>query len=399
MKNIKLTCILVAILVACGVGFVLFDNFCGKNDVQNFQIIQSLSGDVRIQSKGGFYGKFFANVWTYPKTDSVFFSNQTAESKDNDGIEVRFSNKGTGVVSCQVVYRLFSEDVKMKKLHEYCGGDLDKLDNIVLAKIKEHAGNECAKKDSSSAIEQREQLAADIRKKLIEDADLKDKGIDIETFVITAIKFDKVTEDLFAAQRQADLQKRTFQAEEEKLQMEKKKTIAQAEQEIAAAKGKAEVEKMTQVTQAEKEKELAQIESQKKVEIEKLAKEEAIVKAQKQVELAELTKKEETIKLETIKIQAEQKIAEAKAKEQQIALAGNITEKEKFMLEITRDTKIGVAKAFGDAIRGVNLPKVFIMGNGSKGENNTIGSFDMLMQLMVAEKADNVVKGETVTTK
>lgn len=388
MKNIKLIGGLIAILVACIVVVVLFDNFCGKNDVQNFQIIQSLAGNVRIQSQGGFYGKFFSRVWTYPKTDSVFFSNKKAESKDNDGIEVRFSNKGTGVVSCQVVYRLFSEDVKMKKLHEYCGGDLDKLDNIVLAKIKEHAGNECAKKDSSSAIEQREQLAGEIRKKLVDDVELRDKGIYIETFVITAIEFDKVTESLFAAQRQADLQKKTFQAEEEKLQMEKKKTIAQAEQEIAAAKGKAEVEKMTQVTQAEKEKELAEIKAQKQVEIEKLAKEEALVKAQKQVELADLGKKEETIKLETIKIQAEQKVAEAKAKEQEIKLSGAITESEKYKLEIEMNTKIGIARALSDGIKDWKLPATMIIGgNGVNGANNNL---DNLLNLLVVQKAQEV---------
>lgn len=363
--------------------------FVGKNDVQNFQIMQSMAGNVVVRSNGGYYTKFFHRVWTYPKTDSVFFSSQRAESKDNDGIEVRFSNKGTGTISCQVVYRLFSEDTKMRKLHEYCGGDLDKLDNIVLAKIKEHAGNECAKRDSSSAVEMREQLAGDIRKKLVEDIELKDKGIDMETFVITAIGFDEVTENLFTAQRQADLQKRTFQAEEEKLQMEKKKTVAQAEQQIAEAKGKAEVDKMTMVTQAEKEKELAEIEARKKVAVEQLAKEEALVKAQKQVELAELTRAEEEIVLATVKLKASQMVAEAEAKEQQIKLSGAITEAERVRLEIEKETKVGIAEAIAGGVKDWKLPQTVILDKeaGAGTASDALGS---LLKLMTIQKAQEI---------
>ena len=143
-----------AVLVIIG-GIIVWNFFIGENDVQNFQVIQSPKGAVRIQSQGGWYLKTFDKVWTYPKTDSSFFSNVKAESKDGDGVIVRFKNKGGGTVSCNVITRYFTDDVTMKKLHEYCGGDLKKLDNILLARIKELAANEAAKIVSSAAIENR----------------------------------------------------------------------------------------------------------------------------------------------------------------------------------------------------------------------------------------------------
>lgn len=57
----------------------------GYNSTQNFQVIQSMGGDMSIQSQGGYYGKFFPKVWTYDKVRTIYFSSDREESKDNDG--------------------------------------------------------------------------------------------------------------------------------------------------------------------------------------------------------------------------------------------------------------------------------------------------------------------------
>jgi hypothetical protein len=388
--NIKAIATIGTALLVFIAGTIVWNFFIGENDVQNFQVIQSPGGAVRIQSQGGWYLKTFDKVWTYPKTDSSFFSNVKAESKDGDGVVVRFKNKGGGTVSCNVITRYFTDDVTMKKLHEYCGGDLKKLDNILLARIKEHAANEAAKIDSSAAIESRETFANNIRTKLDNDVELKERGIIIESFAITSIDFDVITDKLFEAQRNADLQKRSAEAEEANLIMQKKKTEAQAAQKIAEVKGMADAEKMKAVTDAERQAELARIEAEKRVAVEKLAKEEAIVKAQKTLELAEITQKEEAVKLETIKIQAEQKIAEAKAKQQQIQLSGAITEEMKYRLDIEMQTKIGVAQAIAEGIKTVKLPETMIVGGGDTGK--AVNSVETFFQLMNVKQAKELRK-------
>jgi hypothetical protein len=388
MKTKYIAIILTVTLIILA-GIIVWNFFIGENDVQNFQVIQSPKGNVRIQSQGGWYFKVLDKVWTYPKTDSSFFSNIKEESSDGDGIVVRFKNKGGGIVSCNVITRYFTDDVTMKKLHEYCGGDLKKLDNILLARIKEHAANEAAKIDSSAAIENRESFANNIRLKLDNDTELKERGIIVESFVITAIEFDRITDQLFEAQRNADLQRKSAEAEEANLIMQKKKTEAQAAQKIAEVKGQAEAEKMKAVTDAERQAELAKIEAEKKVAVEKLAKEEALVKAQKAFELAEIAKKEEEVRLETIKIQAEQKIAEAQAKKQQIELSGAITEETKYRLDIEKETKIGVANAIANGLKDMKLPETVIVGGGT---DKVVNAVDTFFNLMNVEKVKELSK-------
>ena len=117
MTNIKTVSIITASIVAIFIVAIVGCAFIGKNNVQNFQVIQSPTGNVRIQAEGGYYFKCFDSVWTYDKVNSVFFSNEEQESKDRDGVQVIFSNKGKGDISSQVVYRLYTDNQKMLKMH------------------------------------------------------------------------------------------------------------------------------------------------------------------------------------------------------------------------------------------------------------------------------------------
>jgi spore maturation protein SpmB len=60
---------LIALIVAVFISMLCI----GKNNVQNFQVIQSPTGKIRVQADGGYYFKFFDSVWSYPKVNSVFF--------------------------------------------------------------------------------------------------------------------------------------------------------------------------------------------------------------------------------------------------------------------------------------------------------------------------------------
>lgn len=382
--------VIIAIVATVILGLMGSCTMIHSNDIQEFQVVQSINGETRIQADGGYYVQLMPKKWTYKKVNSVFFSNDTKESKDRDGIEVIFSNKGRGDISSQVVYRIYTDKENIMKMHQYAAGDINIVDNLVLSKLKDIAMLHASNITSSQAVEDREQLAINIRKDIVNNKALAEMGIIVEQFSITKINFDDKTNALFQKQQEADLQKKTAEAEKQKLIMEKERTVADYEKQIAEAKGKAETEMMKATTDAERQKKLAEIEAAKKVEVEKLAKEEALVKAQKQLELAEIVKKEEAIKLETIKIQSEQKIAEAQAKQQQIKLSGAMTEETKYRLDTEKETKIGVATAIADGLKSIKLPETMIVGGGNPGK--AINAVDTFFQLMNVQKAKELQK-------
>lgn len=377
----RIGCIAAAVII----GLFFLGSIIHTNDVQQFQVVQSLTGNIDIIKDGGIYFKFMPRVWTYPKVETVYFSNEQDESKDNDGVKVRFSNKGEGDISSQVVYRLYNSDAEILKMHEYVAGSKDRVEELLLAKLKDIIMEKASNITSSQAVEDRESLANEIRKEYVNNPELFANGIKVEQFSITQISFDNTTTALFEAQQKADLQKKTAEAEKQNLIMQKERTEAEYAQKIAASKGAAEVEMMKQVTDAERQKKLAEIEAQKKVTIEQLAKEEALVKASKLFELAEVEKRTEAEKLEVIKLQASQKIESAKAKQQEIQLSGAITETERYKLEVERDTKIGIAKHVAEGISKMTLPKTVIVGGSSGEKINSMETFFNLMNVKQAE--------------
>lgn len=375
--------------VASGVALVIavFFGIFGfhSNNIQEFQVVQSMKGATSIRVDGGYYFQLMPKIWTYKKVNSVFFSNEEKESKDKDGIEVIFSNKGRGDLSSQIVYRLYTDNERIMKMHQYAAGNEDTIDNLVLSKLKDIAMLHASNITSSQAVEDREQLAINIRKDIVNNKELAEMGIVVEQFSITKINFDDKTNALFQKQQEADLQKKTAEAEKLNLQMQKEKTIAEYEKQIAESRGKAEVEKIKAVTDAERQKELAEIKGKQEVSVAELEKKKATIEANKKLEVVEIQKKEEKAKLEVIQIQAEQKVAEAKAKEQQIKLSGAISEEMKYRLDVEKETKIGVARAIAEGVSRMKLPETFIVG-AAEGKLNPVDTFFNLMNVQKAKE-------------
>lgn len=370
----------IALIISC--------MFIHKNNISQLQVIQSFTGKTSVKTTGGIYFKMFPTIWTYNKTNQVAFSYVKDESKDNDGVHVFFSNKGQGDVSTQVTYNLLSEEEKVYKMHELAKGDDDVIDRRILATIREVTMREAGLITSSEAIEKREEFANNIRKELLHNPDYLAIGVDITQFTITNIDFDELTITAYKKAQEADLQKKTAEAEKLNLVMQKEKVEAEAAKQIAESKGKAEVEKMKATTDAEREKELAEIKAKQEVAVAQLSKEKALIEANRLLEVAEIQKKEEQAKLEVIKVQAEQRVAEAEAKEKQIALAGDITEKERFVLETEMRTKVEVAKAIAQGVSGVKLPTTLMIGgNGGASGGNAL---DYLINLLTIQKANEV---------
>lgn len=376
-------CVVVAIMISSA--------FIHVNNISQLQVIQSFTGKTSVRTQGGIYFKILPKIWTYNKTNQVAFSFEKDESKDNDGVHVFFANKGQGDVSTQITYNILSEEEKVYKMHELAKGDDDVIDRRILATIREITMREAGLITSSEAIEKREEFANSIRKQLLHNPDYLEIGVDITQFTITNISFDDLTIAAYKKAQEADLQKKTAEAEKLNLVMQKEKVEAEAAKQVAESKGKAEVEKIKATTDAEREKELAEIKAKQKVAVAELEKEEALIQANKQLEVVEIQKKEEQAKLEVIKIQAEQKIAEAEAKKQQIELAGDITEKDKFQLEIHSKTRVLVAEAIAKGISGMTLPTTLFIGAPGSG-NAPANALDYLINLLTVQKANEVSK-------
>ena len=386
-SELKVLIVVASIIVCVFIEIFTSCSMIHSNDIQEFQVVQSIDGSTEVRSEGGYYFKFMPKIWTYKKVNSVFFSNETAESKDKDGIQVIFSNKGKGDISSQVVYRLYTDNASIMKMHQYAAGNEEIVDNLVLSKLKDIAMSHASNITSSQAVEDREQLAANIRKDIVNHKELASMGIVVEQFSITKINFDDKTNALFQKQQEADLQKKTAEAEKLNLQMQKEKTIAEYEKQVAESRGKAEVEKIKAVTDAQRQKELAEIKGKQEVAVAELEKQKATIEANKKLEVVEIQKKEEKAKLEVIQIQADQKVAEAKAKEQQIKLSGAISEETKYRLDIEKETKIGVAKAIAEGVSNVKLPATVIWGGGNNnGVNNPVETFFNLMNVQKVQE-------------
>ena len=380
---------IVTIGICAVVALVLSLTCVYTNDISQLQVIQSFTGSTSVKTQGGIYFRILPKIWTYNKTNQVAFSFEKDESKDNDGVHVFFSNKGQGDVATQVTYNLLLEEEKVYRMHELAKGDDDVIDRRILATIREITMREAGQITSSDAIEKREEFANAIRQQILHNPDYLEIGVDITQFTITNITFDDLTIDAYKKAQEADLQKKTAEAEKLNLVMQKERVEAEAAKQIAESKGKAEVEKTKATTDAEREKELAEIKAKQDVAVAELAKQKAIVEANKQLEVAEIQKKEEQTRLEVVRIQVEQKIAEAEAKKQQIELAGDIREKERFELEIQMKTRIEMAKAIAQGLNGVKLPTtLFIGANGGDGKAGN--ALDYLIHLLTVQKANEV---------
>lgn len=387
MENRKLLKAGITLLVALVLAIVILNVMFHKNNISQIQVIQNFTGSTEIRTKGGIYFKLFPTIWTYNKTNQVAFSYVKEESQDNDGVHVFFANKGQGDISTQVTYNIVSEEDKVYKMHELAKGDDDVIDRRILATIREVTMREAGLITSSEAIEKREEFAERIRKELLHNPDYLAIGIDITQFTITNIDFDDLTIAAYKKAQEADLQKKTAESEKLNLQMQKEKTIAEYEKQTAESKGKAEVEKIKAITDAEREKELAEIKAQQEVQVATLVKEKAEIEANKLLEVAEIQKKEEQVKLEIIQIQSQQKIAEAEAKKQQIELAGDLTEKERLAMEIEKDVKISYAKYIADGLNGMTLPKILMVNAGKpdSGNSASISSFIDLLNIKLSK--------------
>lgn len=358
-----------------------------RNDVQNIQVVQSIDGDVDIRRDGGWYVMFNPEIWTYPKA-----SVEICCIAEKDAIDMQFSNKSTAKLNCQIGYRIDSaDDETFLKLHQQVEGDDEKIWLKVVSTLQTITQCIASQYTPSESVEKFAEFAQRIRDGILHEKSLLAEGIDVVSFSCAGLpEYDDDTKKQFAKQKEADLAKRLAEAEKLRLESEKTKVEANYAMQIAEQKGQAEAQMAKDVQSAERDKKLAEIAAQKQVAVQELEKQEMLIKAAKEKEVAEIeaekqklfarieaekelavaevAKRTEAENLERVKLEAAQKVAQAEAKKQSIALAGEITEAERVRLQIEKETRIGVAAAYAHGIGQMRLPVVMTTGGASGGE-------------------------------
>ena len=396
--NSKLIASLIAAFVLLCGGIWLAGQMYHQTDTQNFNVVQSLTGQVTIRRDAGIWFMFFPKVWTYPKASIEICS---VNAKENDPFIIQFNNKSTAKLNCQIGYRLDgSTDEQLIALHQEVEGNEEKVWFMVYTRLNTELQKVATQFDPSDVVggEKFPQFEQACSKAVLHNADLMAHGIDVNSFTIDGKPDpDKETKDGLDKQRDADLARRKALAEKEQLEAETIRTTANYAREIAEFKGKADAETAKLKTEAEREKELATIAAQKQVEVAKLEKEKAVIEVERQKEVAkveaektlavaEVQKQTEKENLEIEMLKSKQTIVKAEAKQKEIELSGAITEKERVTLEINKETQIGVAEQQAKTYAHWN-PQVIQVSGGNGNVSAATSSLDNFLNTAAAKTA------------
>lgn len=360
---------------------------------KNYVCQMPITGEYHVWTEGGLQTQWLGNVESYNKTSQVEFSGIEKDASGyiavgkNPAAALTFNDKGRGMIVGSFRVVLPNDHANMEKIQRDFGSEAALINNLVrptLYKVVTACGPLMSSLESVSESRTdlidyiTDQLNNGVYKtravktevineitgekemrttaQIIEDENapkgykrqevspFSQYGITCGLVSIIDIKYDNATQDQIDAQKQANLAVITSKTKSiEAIQ----KTIQIAEEGKAAtekAKWEQERIKITEVTKAEQEREVARLAAEK----------------------AEFVKK---------KVVAE---GEAKAAANKALVAAGLTPLEKATIE--KETKIGVAQALSQ----INLPKIVMTGSGSGGGNTAFDAMGLsAMQKLV----------------
>lgn len=309
INKIKLIALLtggvVGLLLLVGVGRELV----GSNDAGYYQIKQAaVTGSLSVIETPGAYVKLFANVTTYHMSDVYYFSKSEtgADESDADPIKVRFNDGGTADISGMIKFRLPSDPEKLLRIHNdfksYRAVKHDLMRQVVAEALMQTAplmraeesystrrseftdiaedqvvqgifetiSKEFKEKDAegNEFVEKEVNVAKDAKglPLIRKESPLKQYGIEVIQFVIKDIDFDQTIDALIAKKKEAEQQKIVAKANAEKAKQDAITAREQGNARIATEKANQDVEKIKEVTIAQKEFEVAKLNRQKAAE-------------------------------------------------------------------------------------------------------------------------------------
>lgn len=360
---------------------------------KNYVCQMPITGEYHVWTEGGLQTQWLGNVESYSKTSQVEFSGIEKDASGyvavgkNPAAALTFNDKGRGMIVGSFRVVLPNDHANMEKIQRDFGSEAALINNLVrptLYKVVTACGplmsslesvsesrtdlidyitdqlnngvyktravkteviNEITgEKEMRTTAQIIEEETAPKGYKRQEVSPFSQYGITCGLVSIIDIKYDNATQDQIDAQKQANLAVITSKTKSiEAIQ----KTIQIAEEGKAAtekAKWEQERIKITEVTKAEQEREVARLAAEK----------------------AEFVKK---------KVVAE---GEAKAAANKALVAAGLTPLEKATIE--KETKIGVAQALSQ----INLPKIVMAGSSNGGGNTAFDAMGLsAMQKLV----------------
>lgn len=410
------------------VGFLTLHGLTGKNNDQDWQVKQSLSGDVEIISKPGYYWKGFSTVWTYEKY--LQFEYTEKDNRGDETVSVIFNDGSSAKFSTMIRVATPSSDEARRKFHQQFKAD----DAAVARAIRAHLINclrstgplmsasehQTARKAEYNQYVQ-EQLTAGlyemrrINKTLEGQVDANGKPITVlatEIVVgsngkpvvsqpsplteldVKVIQFSVIDSPYDAeAMKQFSIKKAAFlsaegskaQREQEVQQTlmvqqrglrEKAEIEAESNKALAAATIKANQESTVAQTKATQEKVVAETEAAKLVAVALQTKAAAETAAEQKKAVAKLNAQQEyevaQLERQAAEENAKKEITLADAKKQSLLLGGAISERDRVLAEIQAKRDIGVA----EQLSRIATPSTVI--NGGSGAGNTDGNNNLL---------------------
>lgn len=379
------------LLLALTVG--LSGQIVETNDEGYYQVKQAaISGDMTVRTVAGTYLQNFGNITTYQISDMYYFGSD--KENKSEAILVRFNDGSTARISGSIKFKLSEKEEDQLLLHKdfknYNAVVNDLLRQTVAESLKQTSSLMKAEETYSSKRSEFVSLSEDQVSKGIfataskdvevedisgqkfisraVDVKLDEKGtpiieknsllkrynIQVLQFVITDIDFDETIDRLINEKKKAEQAKVVAKAKAEEAKQDAITARETGAARIAQAKANEEVEKIKEVTQALKNKEVAELNAnQRKVVAE--------LDAEKEYSVA---------KLNNLKAQEQANAAltmkQAEAKANELLVKAGLTPLEAAKIEM--ETKIGIARELSN----IKLPSTFI---GAGGGNNAVDPF------------------------
>jgi len=389
----------------------LFFGAIGKNDDQNWQVLQYPNGNVQVINTPGYYLKWFGSVTTYPRNWQVEYN---AHDGADWSTKVTFNDGGWAHMDSIIRFASPSDTDKQRAFHRLFAGSEKNVESAVWAHLSDAmkssgpvmstSEHQSARRSEFNALVQ-EQLdkglfeMKKVEKQLLDQTDEKGKpitvyatevlvdkegkslvsktspltdfGIKITQFSITDVRYDEQTVKQFVTKKEAFLAAENSKAQREKEVQERLMVTEKGLREKAEAEAAANKQKATEVINAQREKEVAELNANREkvvaetnaareYAVAKLTKEQAEVKANQELEVARIGR-------QAAEEDAKKQIVLAQAKKESIALGGAITERDRVLAEISRDRDVQVAAQLSK----IATPSTIISGGGANGGGDT----------------------------
>jgi len=360
--------ILAASVVALVVTVSLSSSLVETNRAGYYQVKQAaVSGDMSVRNVPGVYGQWLGDIHEYRISDMNYFSKHEADGGDSlhsAPISVRFNDGGTADISGSLKFRLSTREEDQLRLHEdfksYTSVQQDLIRQVLTEALMQTATLMKAEESYSTRRSEFTTLAeSQVEQGIFETTSREERRLDTEgndfierivevkkdgngnpvvrkvspllrynievlQFVIKDIDFDETIDKLIAKKKEAEQAKVVAKSNAERAKQDAITEFEQGQARIAKAKADEEVQKITAVTKAEKEFEVAKFNRKK---AEEDAKAQLVVK-------------------------------EAEAKAAKLLVQAGLTPLDRANIE--KETAIEVAKALAN----VKLPSTFIAGGG-----------------------------------